>query len=60
MQEFSNMRVIGLSMHEEADMAAAMREAGACAYLTKGGAPDVLIETIRGVSNGAQEAVALP
>ena len=47
MQEFSNIRVIGLSMHEEADMAAAMREAGACAYLTKDGPPDVLIETIR-------------
>lgn len=46
-QEFSNIRVIGLSMHEEADMAAAMREAGAFAYLTKDGPPDVLIETIR-------------
>lgn len=50
MQEFSNIRVIGLSMHEEADMAAAMQEAGAFAYLTKGGPPDVLIETIRGCS----------
>lgn len=46
-REFANIRVIGLSMHEEADMAEAMREAGASAYLTKGGPPDVLVETIR-------------
>ena len=51
MQEIGNVRVIGLSMHEEADMAAAMREAGACAYLTKDGPPDVLIETIRRCSS---------
>lgn len=41
------VRVIGLSMHEEEGMAAQMREAGASAYLTKGGSPDQLLATIR-------------
>lgn len=41
------VRVIGLSMHEEQGMAAQMRQAGACDYLTKGGAPEQLLATIR-------------
>lgn len=41
-------RVIGLSMHEEDDMARAMRDAGAEAYLTKGGPSDDLVAAIRG------------
>lgn len=40
-------RVIGLSMHEEGDMAGALREAGATAYLTKGGPALALVEAIR-------------
>lgn len=43
------VRVIGLSMHEEKDLAAAMRSAGAVAYLSKGGSSDLLIATIRSV-----------
>jgi DNA-binding NarL/FixJ family response regulator len=43
-------RVIGLSMHEEEDMAAAMYEAGASAYLSKGGPSESLLATIRGIS----------
>jgi signal transduction histidine kinase/ActR/RegA family two-component response regulator len=39
-------RVIGLSMHEQADMATAMRNAGARAYLSKDTASDILIDTI--------------
>lgn len=39
--------VIGLSMHTDADMAAAMRAAGACHYLTKTAAPDELVNLIR-------------
>lgn len=46
--ERPNTRVVGLSMHEEADMAAAMREFGAVAYLTKDGSSDALIAAIRG------------
>lgn len=46
--EISNVRVIGLSMHEEEDMAKAMRAAGASAYLSKGGPSEALIAAIRG------------
>jgi len=38
--------IIGLSMHEDKDVASAMREAGAAAYLNKGEAADTLIATI--------------
>jgi PAS domain S-box-containing protein len=40
-------RIIGLSMHEQADIATAMREAGAVAYLAKDGPVEDLIEAIR-------------
>jgi len=46
--EHPGIRVIGLSMHEESDMADAMRKAGAVAYMTKGGPTDQLIAAIRG------------
>ncbi|MCX5658746.1 MAG: response regulator transcription factor [Planctomycetota bacterium] len=46
-QELPGVRVIALSMHEEADMARAMRDAGAVAYLTKGGPAQALIGAIR-------------
>lgn len=41
------VRVIALSMHEEEDMARAMRDAGAVAFLTKGGPAQDLISAIR-------------
>jgi DNA-binding NarL/FixJ family response regulator/anti-sigma regulatory factor (Ser/Thr protein kinase) len=41
------VRVIGLSMHEEEDMARAMLEAGATGYLRKGGPSGPLIAAIR-------------
>ena len=44
---FPAIRVIGLSMFEEAEQAAAIRAAGAAAYLTKSGAADTLIAAIR-------------
>lgn len=47
--ELSGIAVIGLSMHEEDDMATAMRAAGAVAYLSKGGPSDSLIAAIRAV-----------
>jgi signal transduction histidine kinase len=40
-------RVLGLSMHHEAEVAAAMRKAGAVAYLTKDGAAEDLLTSIR-------------
>jgi PAS domain S-box-containing protein len=51
--EFPAMRVIGLSMHAEADMAAAMRRAGAADYLAKGGSTETLVAAIR--RNGRPE-----
>lgn len=41
------VRIIGLSMHEEADMATAMRKAGAVAYLRKDTDADVLMSAIQ-------------
>jgi PAS domain S-box-containing protein len=45
--ENPDIRVIGLSMHEEPDMATTMRQAGAVAFLTKGGPIEKLISAIR-------------
>lgn len=53
-EEMPDIRVIVLSMHAEADMAAAMMTAGASAYLTKGGPYDALISAIRAVPAGAK------
>jgi DNA-binding NarL/FixJ family response regulator len=47
MSEWPSIHVIALSMHEETDMAASMREAGVVAYLTKGGPTERLIAAIR-------------
>lgn len=40
------VRVIGLSMHDDEDMARAMREAGAVAYIHKSEAADQLVATV--------------
>jgi PAS domain S-box-containing protein len=45
--ENPGVRIIGMSMHEQQDMAAAMRSAGAERYLTKGGPAEHLIEAVR-------------
>jgi PAS domain S-box-containing protein len=50
--EAPHVRVIGLSVHEDAETAAAMRQAGAAAYLTKGGESETLYATIREVAAG--------
>jgi DNA-binding NarL/FixJ family response regulator len=46
-REFPETRIIGLSMHEDKDMAKAMRAAGAAVYLTKGGSSEKLLEVVR-------------
>lgn len=46
--EFPEIRVIALSMYNETDRAAAMFDAGACAYATKSESSDVLLSIIRG------------
>lgn len=47
MKEALGMRIIGLSMHDDHATRQAMLEAGACAYLIKGGSIETLIDTIR-------------
>jgi len=45
--EQPDVRIIGLSMYEEVDRAEAMCEAGAVAYVSKGGSSDALVAAIR-------------
>jgi PAS domain S-box-containing protein len=47
MQELPQTRIIGLSMHLDADVATAMRKAGAVGFLTKGGPSEDLVAAIR-------------
>ena len=47
MADNPTVKIIGLSMHLDARIAVAMREAGAAAYLTKGGPAEDLIAAIR-------------
>src|SRR3546814_13070620 len=53
-QELPGVEVIGLSMHEEADTATRMLNAGAFAYLTTGGPLDGLIAAIRHCAQSAR------
>ena len=48
--ENPHVRIIGLSMHEQEDMAAAMLGAGAERYLTKGGPAEDLVKAVRDLS----------
>jgi len=45
--EMPGVKIIGLSMFEEAERAAAMRKAGAAAYLTKSGPSEAVLAAIR-------------
>ncbi len=45
-QRWPHVAVVGLSVQDEAGTAESMREAGARAYLYKGGDPARLIETV--------------
>ena len=45
--ERPSVRIVALSLHESEQMAAALVEAGASAYLTKGGSSEELIAAIR-------------
>jgi DNA-binding NarL/FixJ family response regulator len=44
--DFAEIKVIGLSMHEDPELSSAIRQAGAVAYVTKGGPPEALVEAI--------------
>ena len=47
-----HLRVVGLSMHVDNEIARAMREAGASAYLTKGGPSQDLVDAILACGEG--------
>jgi signal transduction histidine kinase/DNA-binding NarL/FixJ family response regulator len=49
---YPDIRIIGLSMHNDTDTRQKMLNAGASAYLTKTGSPDALIGTIRRLHHG--------
>lgn len=54
--ELPQVRVVGLSMYDQADRGTAMLEAGACAYLSKDGDFRKLVNTICGIHSAAQLA----
>ena len=47
-EQHPEIRIIGLSVHEEGDLSEQMREAGAAAFVTKGAAIEKLLAAIRG------------
>jgi hypothetical protein len=47
-------------MHEDRDMAKAMRAAGAAAYQTKGGSSESLLELLRSLTTTNKPAPPLP
>lgn len=57
-KELPGTKVIGLSMHERDDMAAAMRDAGAAAYCSKGGPTESLLNVLRTVAAASRAATA--
>ncbi len=54
--DYPDIRIIGLSMFEEADRAQALRDAGAVNYLTKSGPSSDLIAAIRACMGKSQSA----
>ena len=49
--EFPTIAIIGLSVHDEGMMAQTMRDAGASAYLSKGGSFETLCQAIRSAAS---------
>ena len=47
LREMPKVRIIGLSMFQEGEQAAAMREAGAAGYVTKSSSSEALLAAIR-------------
>ncbi len=58
--EFSDIRIIGLSMFGDDERAQAMRDAGAVEYLTKSGQADALINVIRKSVQARNKALCSP
>jgi PAS domain S-box-containing protein len=58
-RDLPEIRIIGLSMHNDVDTRQKMMDAGACAYLTKTGSPDILLRTICRVYRGQMSTEGL-
>jgi DNA-binding NarL/FixJ family response regulator len=56
--ELPEVRVVGLSVRDDEEIATAMRDAGAAAHIAKGGEADELFETIRGLTSHVRRATA--
>ena len=54
--DWPDIRIIGLSMFDEADRAQAMRDAGAVDYVTKSGQPEELINAIRTAASRSKKS----
>jgi DNA-binding NarL/FixJ family response regulator len=52
--QFPNLKILVLSMHNEAQVAARAIKAGALGYITKDSSPDKLLSAIRKVANGGR------
>lgn len=59
-REFRGTHIVALSMHEEAEVADAMSEAGAAFFLRKDGPSDQLIRAIRAVAANTEPAAPVP
>jgi DNA-binding NarL/FixJ family response regulator len=56
--DWPGIRIIGLSMFEEAERAQAIRDAGAIDYITKSGPAEKLINAIRASTRASNKTVA--
>lgn len=54
--EMPEVKVVGLSMHAQEDMADAMRKAGAIGYVTKGAPSEILTAAVRNAALGESSA----
>jgi DNA-binding NarL/FixJ family response regulator len=57
-KDWPEIRVIGLSMFEEAERAQAMRDAGAVDYITKSGPAEAMIDVIRSSVRASNKALS--
>ncbi|RPI60229.1 MAG: DNA-binding response regulator, partial [Planctomycetaceae bacterium] len=55
--ELPDIRIIGLSVHEAADQAGAMKQAGAAAYLNKCSSSSILLAAIRQYGDAGRAGV---
>jgi DNA-binding NarL/FixJ family response regulator/two-component sensor histidine kinase len=56
--EFPEIRIIGLSMFEDVEIAQGMRDAGAVDYVTKSGSADVLVNRVRTSIQAEKKAIS--